>query len=144
MSSVMIIFDCLGALLALWHVYGLVTSKIAKKIIITSYRKEIEPCSFCHYIQLVKTHRMIYVLPILTTFDLEVTWPEVNFWPWPFGDKTYIFRFVLTSGTLWCYYFGSILISSNDTRKKCSFPQTPPLWLFWTLWRHRWPDLKMT
>lgn len=34
--------------------------------------------------------------------DLEVTWPEVNLWPWPFEVNIYIIRCGLTRGSRWC------------------------------------------
>ena len=33
--------------------------------------------------------------------ELDLTWPEVKFWNWPFKVKRYVFRTVSTSWTRW-------------------------------------------
>ena len=50
---------------------------------ITSYRKEIQTRAWSHRVPFVTRHRMICVLPVSTQLGFEVTWPEINFYPWP-------------------------------------------------------------
>ena len=44
---------------------------------------------------------------------VNVTWPEVNWWPWPYEVMISIFLCVSTRGSRWCCYFCSNSVSSK-------------------------------
>ena len=46
------------------------------------------------------TRVMIWYWP-----DLDLTWPEVKFWTWPFKVKKYMFRIGTTRWTRWCHFY---------------------------------------
>ena len=72
--------------------------------------------------------------------DLDLTWPEVNFWPWPCEVKRYIFRTISTRVTQWCYRRVSIFISLKVIREKWLSPKTCwPLVTLTLTWAKKWP-----
>ena len=98
----------------------------------------VQPHKWSHSVQLAKAHRMICMMT-LKSRDLEVkrpevTWPEVNLWPWLLEVNTYMFRCGLTRELRWYSKFWPSLITSKVIRKKLSSHLEPLIWLFWPLW----------
>ena len=91
-------------------------------LLINPYIKMVRSHKWSHSVQLAKAHRMICMMT-LKSRDREVkrpdvTWPEVNLWPWLLKVNTYIFRCGLTRELRWYSKFWPSFITSKVIRKK--------------------------
>ena len=68
---------------------------------IASHRKELQHRARSHCVYLIKTHRMIYLGTFWPWGHVKVTWPEFNWWPWPYEIMICIFRCVSKRGSRW-------------------------------------------
>ena len=139
MTSYTINLHYLEVCFAVGQLWGHVTSsKVTKGFWpITPYRNKIQTRGWSHCVQLVKTHRMIYMMTsrsrdLRSTFDLDLSRSTyISFdadWREDHDDALSLFL--------------SWLI--RKLFEKNSPYLAPPFWLFRPLWRHLWPDLKMT
>ena len=92
------------------HVTKTFTSITPHKI-----KKQAEPWVICHCVYLVKTHRLIAILPSwvvhqIRSFDLTCGQTLKN---GAFAVKMHMFRCVSTRGIQWCFAFFSIFVISK-------------------------------
>ena len=115
---------------------------------IASHRKELQRRAWSHYAQLIKMHRMIYNIHVdlevtlrfrdlRSTFDLDLMRSTDAY-----SDS---FQREDLDGARWCDgVFALARLVQKLWAKKVPLSSSATIFTFLPLWRHFWPDLKMT